>query len=129
MLLLIISCLSSCRKSCSMGNMISGTYNGTLVRWLGKEGPVANVKITFTGDAFNGNSDSLNYPSICSGTFNTVSTDSIHFINQCDFLANFDWTLILNGSYKLIQTGDSLYFRRVIGDIIYEEDIYSLRKQ
>ena len=113
-----------------MRHMISGTFTGTFVRWLGKEGPVADVKITFSGNEFNGSSDSLNYPSICSGTFNTTSNpDSIHFVNQCDFPANFDWSLILNGSYKLIQTGDSLYIRRVIGDIIYEEDIYSLRKQ
>jgi hypothetical protein len=55
--------------------------------------------------------------------------DSIRFTNQCDFPANFDWTLILQDSYKLIQTGDSLYMRRTIGDLVYEEDVYSLRKQ
>jgi hypothetical protein len=109
--------------------MISGTYTGTFVRWLGKEGASANVKITFTGMAFIGNSDSLNYPSICNGSFQTFGSDSIRFINQCDFPANFDWTLILNGSYKLIQDGDSMYIRRVIGDLVYEEDVYSLVRQ
>ncbi|HET7002811.1 MAG TPA: hypothetical protein VFI33_15910, partial [Puia sp.] len=112
LLLLVISgLLQSCRKGCSMGmgHRIQGTYTGTFVRWQGKDGPVSNVKITFSENAFNGSSDSLNYPSICSGSFNTTSNpDSIHFINQCDFPANFDWTLILTGSYKLIQTGDSL---------------------
>jgi hypothetical protein len=131
-LLLIISSMSSCRKNCSMGMglVIQGTYTGTFVCWVGIEGSAANVKITFSGDIFNGNSDSLNYPPICSGTFTTTSnSDSIHFANQCDFPANFDWTLVLNGSYKLIQINDSLYFHRVIGDFIYEEDVYSLRKQ
>jgi hypothetical protein len=109
--------------------MISGTYTGTFVRRLGKEGASASVKITFTGMTFNGNSDSLNYPSICNGSFQTFGSDSIRFINQCDFPANFDWTLILNGSYKLIQDGDSMYIRRVIGDLVYEEDVYSLVRQ
>jgi len=132
-LLLIASSLPSCRKGCSnmgMGPKIQGTYTGTFIRWHGKNGLASNVTITFSKDAFNGTSDSVNYPSICSGSFTTTSNpDSVHFINQCDFPANFDWTLILSGPYKLIRTGDSLYIRRVIGDIVYEEDIYSLRKQ
>jgi hypothetical protein len=131
-LLLIAGSLPSCRKGCSMGMgpKIQGTYTGTFIRWQGKDGPASNVKITFSGNAFNGSSDSLNHPSICSGTFTTSrSPDSVHFINQCDFPANFDWTLILTGSYKLIQAGDSIYIRRVIGDFMYEEDVYSLRKQ
>jgi hypothetical protein len=132
-LLLIASSLPSCRKGCSnmtMGPKIQGTYTGTFARWQEKDTPSSNVKITFSGNEFNGSSDSLNYPSICSGTFTvTASPDSVHFVNQCDFPANFDWTLILTGPYKLIQTGDSLYIRRVIGDFMYEEDVYSLRKQ
>lgn len=131
-LLVIAGSLPSCRKGCSMGmgHMIQGTYAGTFVRWQGKDGAISNVKITFSGNAFNGSSDSVNYPSICSGSFTTTNNpDSVHFINQCDFPANFDWTLILTGPYKLIQTGDSLYIRRVIGDLVYEEDVYSLRKQ
>lgn len=137
-LLVIAGSLSSCRKFVGMGGhcgpgmgpKIEGTYIGTFVRWQGKEGPMANVKITFSKDAFNGTSDSLNYPSICSGTFAVSDMpDSIHFINQCDFPANFDWTLVLTGAYKLIQSGDSLYIRRLIGDFVYEEDVYSLRKQ
>ena len=131
-LFVIASSLPSCRKGCSMGmgHKIQGTYTGTFVRWQEKQGAASNVKITFSETAFNGNSDSLNYPSVCSGTFTTTyDPDSIHFINQCDFPANSDWTLILTGSYKLIETGDSLYFRRIIGDFAYEEDVYSLRKQ
>jgi hypothetical protein len=133
LLLVISSALPSCRKGCGMmgmGTKIQGTYAGTFIRWQGKDGLKSNVKITFSENAFNGSSDSLNYPSICSGSFTTTSNpDSVHFINQCDFPANFDWTLVLTGPYKLIRTGDSLYIRRVIGDIVYEEDIYSLRKQ
>jgi len=132
LLLIVGGSLQSCRKSCSMGmgHKIQGTYTGTFIRWQGKDGLKSNVKITFSENAFNGSSDSLNYPSICSGSFSkTNNPDSIHFINQCDFPANFDWTLILTGSYKLIQIGDSLYMRRVIGDFMYEEDVYSLRKQ
>ena len=45
------------------------------------------------------------------------------------FPVNFDWTLILVAPYMLIETGDSLYIRRVIGDFVYEEDVYSLRGQ
>jgi hypothetical protein len=135
---MVFSSLASCRKNGSgfmhcgpgMGPKIQGTYTGTFVRWLEKSGPAANVTITFSDDKFNGSSDSLNYPSICSGTFTTSDMpDSVHFINQCDFPANIDQSLILTGAYKLIQTGDSLYIRRIIGDFAYEEDVYSLRKQ
>ena len=131
-LLLIAGSLPSCRKGCSMGMgpKLQGTYTGTFVRWIEKQGAPSNVTITFSANHFNGNGDSLDYPSICSGTFTTsISPDSVQFTNQCDFPANFDWTLILNGSYKLIQMGDSLYIRRIIGDFAYQEDIYSLRKQ
>lgn len=132
LLIVIGSLLSSCRRGCDMwmGPKIQGTYTGTFVRWQEKVGVASNVKITFSGNAFDGSSDSLNYPSICNGSFTTTSNpDSVQFTNQCDFPANFDRTLILTGAYKLIQTGDSLYIRRVIGDFAYEEDIYSLRKQ
>src|SRR3982750_3579013 len=119
LLLLIAGSLPSCRKGCSMGMgpKLQGTYTGTFVRWQEKQGAPSNVKIAFSANHFNGTGDSLNYPSICSGTFTTSgSPDSVQFTNQCDFPANFDWTLILNGSYRLIQTGNSLYIRRVIGD-------------
>jgi len=129
-LLLLIVCLASCKKNCGIEHMIQGNYTGTFVRWQGKDGPVSHVKLTLSGSAFNGSSDSVYYPAICSGTFNTSSNpDSIHFVNTCAFPADFDWTFILNGSYKLVQTGDSLYIRRVIGDFVYEEDVYSLRRQ
>src|SRR5579864_8200909 len=110
LLLVISSSLSSCRRGCEMwmGAKIQGTYTGTFVRWVGKDGAVSNVKITFSGDAFNGSSDSSNYPAICNGSFTTSGDpDSVHFVNNCAFPANFDWTLILNGAYKLVQTGDS----------------------
>jgi hypothetical protein len=135
-ILVIEGTLISCRKGgCGpgMGPNVQGTYVGTFVRNQVKAVPVlsvGNVKITFSGNEFNGSSDSLNYPFICNGTFTvTDMPDSIHFVNKCVFPANFDWTMILNGSYKLVQTGDSLYIRRTIGDFIYEEDVYSLRKQ
>jgi hypothetical protein len=132
-ILIIPGVLISCRKGgCGpgMGPNVQGTYTGTFKRWVGKEGSESQVKITFSGKEFNGSSDSSNYPAICNGTFTvTDMPDSIRFVNQCVFPANFDWTLILNGSYKLVQTGDSLYIRRTIGDFIYEEDVYSLRKQ
>ncbi len=129
-LLLLVIFVTSCRKTCGLEHMIQGTYTGTFVRWQGKDGAVSHVKLTLSGSGFNGSSDSVYYPAICNGTFYISSNpDSIHFVNQCAFPADFDWTFILNGSYKLVQTGDSLYIRRVIGDIVYEEDVYSLRKQ
>jgi len=132
-ILVIAGPLFSCRKGgCGPGMepVVQGTYAGTFIRWVGKEGSVTKVKITFSGNGFNGSGDSSNYPAICNGTFTvTDMPDSIHFVNQCDFPANFDWTMILNGSYKLVKTSDSLYIRRIIGDFVYEEDVYSLRKQ
>ena len=132
----IAGSLISCRKGgCGpgMGPTVQGTYIGTFVRLRETMPPVltqSHVKISFTKNEFSGSSDSSNYPAICNGTFTvTDMPDSIHFVNQCVFPADFDWTYILTGSYKMVQTSDSLYIRRIIGDFAYEEDVYSLRKQ
>ncbi len=112
------------------GTKDSGNIYGNFCSLGGKRWRHFQCKITFSGDAFNGSSDSSNYPAICNGSFTTSGDpDSVHFVNSCVFPANFDWTLILTGSYKLIQTGDSIYIRRIIGDFAYEEDVYSLLKQ
>jgi hypothetical protein len=131
MLLFVVSWLVSCRKECHhTHNTLSGSYAGTFKRWMDKDLLTTNIQITFSGNLFIGSSDSVNHPSICNGAFEIIgNSDSINFVNSCVFPASFDPSYILNGSYKFIQKGDSIYFRRLYGDLFYGEDVYNLRKQ
>ena len=129
---ILIASLNSCNKTGNVNTALSGTYTGNFQSFTGILGGTKYpVQITFTGNNFNGDSSSFDYQSICKGTYlHTNSSDSIQFVNGCIFPAIFIFrTFILDGSYKMIRKGDSLYFRRTIGDLVYEEEVYSLRKQ
>ncbi len=122
------SWLGSCTRTSETLNTLPGTYTGTFNYYLDKDQGTAQVKITFTESWFDGKSDSTGYPAICTGTYNTWS-DSIRFINSCDFPANTPHSLMLDGKFAYVQKGDSLFIRRVIGDIVYEEDVFRLRRE
>lgn len=127
----LISCMWACKKSGSPEIKLSWTYSGTFKRYVGISAPAAAVQITFSGNTFTGESDSLHYPDICHGNYEIIQNnqDSISFKNLCFFPANFPWSLVLSGQYKMVQKGDSLYISRLFGDFVYEEDVYSLRRQ
>ncbi len=125
---LAILLLTNCKKSTEPEHFLTGTYTGSFIRHIEETGDTAHVQLSFTGNKFNGTSDSSRYPMLCAGTY-TLPADSIDFINACDLQPGSDLSLLLQGSYKLVQILDSLYIRRIMGDFAYEEDVYSLRKQ
>lgn len=78
-----------------------GLYSGTFTRTgPGLPGTEASVSLTIDKGTFNGESNMVQYPAICHGTF-TRSGDSIFFVNECVWTANFDWTLVLSEGYKI----------------------------
>jgi hypothetical protein len=125
-ILLIVVSVVSCSKS-NNAPALSGTYSGTFTRNLGDSSFTSNVTFVFLSNIFSG-STTGNFPIICPGTFLTTP-DSIEFNNSCVLPANVDEAFILTGNYKLAVSGDSVAFSRLMGDFIYEEDIYSLKKQ
>jgi hypothetical protein len=113
----------SCSKNDDDKNMTlpEGMYIGTFHR-TGMD--TAIVSLTFEGNRYSGQSDQTKYPSICHGSYE-VYDKNIHFTDSCTWIANFDWTLILNGTYSITRDNNELRFSRTNGNIT---DDYILRK-
>jgi hypothetical protein len=128
-LFIIVSCLTlcivSCRKSKTPSSFPHGTYKGTFLRTAGDL--VAPVTLSFSSGNWSGESAWSTYPALCHGKYKALGTDSINFENRCVWTANFDWTLILHGNYKLVQQGDSLIISKEYNG--HYMDIYNLKKQ
>ena len=127
LVMILVELLSCSDKKISKRTIIQdGTYMGQFVR----SSPLAryaaaNVTLKIAGDRFSGKSDKPNYPAICEGTFK-VSRNSIEFLDECSWTANFDWTYILKGTFDLNFNDGKLEMTRTIGD---NTDHYSLKAQ
>lgn len=109
------------------GVLTEGTYVGVFTRMdpVAKYQP-ANVTITITGDRFEGSSSIRNYPAICEGTFATDGR-SVDFENECFFTADFDWTFILSGTFRVSQERNTITLVKSYGGGRY--DTYTLTRQ
>ena len=117
----------SCKKNNESAVDLTGTWAGVFEHIYDTLGP-KSVTLTFSADSFRGESEMSGYPYICHGNYQ-VEKDSILFHNLC-FSPTFPaWKYELDGKYKMIVQGDSLWIHRLIGDFVYEEEVYSLRKQ
>lgn len=135
LLLVLAIAVAACRKSSNNPTISAAVYKGTFQRKLAdSSGTITPVAITFSGNnyersAVEGAEVVYRYPVICNGTFQISGTDSIQFNNGCFFTADFDWTLILSGRYK-VQTyneGQSLVITRRYNNLY--EDVYKLTRQ
>ncbi|TVP50846.1 MAG: hypothetical protein EA341_06615 [Mongoliibacter sp.] len=89
---------------------------GTFQRISGDEaGPVAEVTILLRSGKWEGNSSRSKYPALCKGSY-LVSENTISFENECMWTADFDWTLILNGTYTILQTKTHMIWEKKTGD-------------
>jgi len=85
-----------------------GIYSGTFQRQLAfGGGEIANVSITFSENTWTGQSDIAKYPALCHGTF-SLDKSKIIFTNECAWTAEFDWSLILGGTYDFTLNGKQL---------------------
>jgi hypothetical protein len=81
-----------------VNHQLSGRYIGTFSR-SGMD--TVTVTILFSQNGrFEGSSNREKYPAICGGNFSYDET-SINFTDSCTWTADFDWTLILDGSYNI----------------------------
>lgn len=102
------------------------TYKGQFVRSnpYAKYAP-SNVTLTFTADRFSGESDMIKYPAICNGTYKIIGQE-IEFANDCAWTAEFDWSYILKGKFKLKVDSTQLEMTKYSNG---QTDYYKLRLQ
>lgn len=119
---------SSCKKT---GNenaspVKDGTYKGTFQRLTANGGLIVNVSLNFKNGNWSGQGETSKYPALCHGRYQ-VEGDNINFINYCIWTAEFDWTLILEGDYKLSSIGNQLEISRDYNGAFL--DVYKLTRQ
>lgn len=106
-------------------SFLQGQFTGTFERTVaGSSQGAATVSLLLEGNSFSGGGGPNRYPVICNGTF-TISGSSISFENACFFTADFDWSLILGGTWQASQQGGELILRRSSDTIV---DTYRLRR-
>lgn len=105
-----------------------GTYTGTFRRFSATDTQVAQVSLVINGNSWTGSSSIDRYPALCSGTFTHDTINYlIDFQNDCMWTADFDWTLILKGTFNIgLQDGAIIFRKEYNGNIL---DLYTLNKQ
>ena len=117
--MIILVCLSAlgCDEEV---NALEGTYAGVYYRTdpNGNRGLISNVTFTFDENSFTGASDISRYPAICEGTF-FASGKSVTFVNGCIWTADFDWSLITSGEYKVFRNADKIFLIKKLEGFSY----------
>lgn len=108
--LLTIALFSTLWLSCQKNDdndspdKLTGTYSGTFNRTGFADS--SKVKISLGDNQFTGQSSIAKYPAICRGSYD-LSDQTISFVDSCAWTADFDWTLILNGTYNISFVDDN----------------------
>lgn len=102
---------ASCKKKFMTLDSVQGSYQGTFTAVSGGQPIKSDAKIVF---------DKQNYASLKgrgNGTFSfgdNGGNPTINFSDKNIWTADFDWNLILNGSFEYKTKGDSLILTRVL---------------
>ncbi|NLD50984.1 MAG: hypothetical protein GX660_27895 [Clostridiaceae bacterium] len=133
--LLFVYCLTGllgCDKEENNSSRLQdGTYVGTFLRELvWSPNDTAKITMTFSSGNWSGSSNKIKYPALCNGTYSIIG-DTIIFENLCAWTAEFDWTLILSGKYKLTIEGNTIEFERDCRSATSDTyvDKYKLKRQ
>ena len=108
--------LTACDKSDDPSLMLNGRYMGTFSR-TGMD--TASVSLLFNDNNFSGQSDRINYPAICRGSFD-LNDNLIRFNDSCAWTANFDWSLILSGQYNISSNNGTVRIWKTNGTVTDE---------
>ncbi|WP_268034061.1 hypothetical protein [Algoriphagus sp. PAP.12] len=101
----------TCGNEDEYPTFMEGAYSGIFIR----NGESSEVELKFENGKFEGNSEITKFPAICNGTYQ-VSGNKIEFTNSCAWTAEFDWSLILSGSWGLQKTNTQLTLTHSNGD-------------
>jgi hypothetical protein len=129
--LAFILCIGGCSTIQESYTFADGTYKGSFKREITRQPTdTSTVILRFSGNTWSGSSSKPYYPALCKGTYSIVG-DTIIFMNECAWTANFDGTLILGGKYKIRIQSDSIEiskdFRSATSD--KQVDRYRLKRQ
>ncbi len=103
-----------------------GTYQGVFYRVRDNvKGESSNVTLNFSNGHYTGTSSITKYPALCEGTF-APAEEQVNFTNTCMWTAEFDWTLILDGTFKITHTDTELILSKEIDP--QNGDYYVLKK-
>jgi hypothetical protein len=108
----MISLLACNKDEQNYTKLQDGIYAGSFQRetvWSAND--TAKITMTFSSGTWSGSSNKVKYPALCKGTY-TIIDDTIIFKNECAWTAEFDWSLILSGKYKLKTEGNTVEFER-----------------
>lgn len=108
----------SCNETSEPAILIAvqnGTYTGTFQRFSGEHaGKISMVEMNFDNGRWEGTSSIPKYPALCAGEY-TLENGEITFTNECFWTAEFDWSLILSGTFKLKKTSTEMTFEKTMG--------------
>jgi hypothetical protein len=121
--------MGSCSKTLLQPNSVEGTYKGQFelkntdsAQAMPGSGAVT---VNFTATDYKASANSNYIPAGGAGTY-SVRKDSIDFKDDSMHTANFDWNLLLNGTYRYTVKGDSIMLSKELGTQIY---LYKLKKE
>ena len=113
--LLIVSLFLGCSDPIEVENSadIQGEFMGTFER----NGIVSNVTLNILNGNFLGETEDENQqsPRICNGTY-AITTNNLVFTNNCFWIADFDWSLILNNTWHYNLRNNTLTLIKENGD-------------
>ncbi len=127
--LLLINCEKG-EDSNEFDVVLNGVYTGTFQRELSwANNKTSNITLTFYFNTWSGSSDMTKYPALCKGTY-SIKGDSITFMNECAWTAEFDWSLILSGKYKIESHADRIEFYRGYSSMVGTfKDLYKISRK
>jgi hypothetical protein len=109
-LLALVLMFAACEKdknndTAAPENNLYGRFGGTFYRTGSPDS--AEVSILFkTDNTFEGSGNASRYPAICGGSFQ--QDGSVLTVNDtCTWTADFDWTLIFDGTYNINFTSEN----------------------
>ena len=119
-----------CSKDILQSTNIDGSYQGVFE--LTNTNPVVDfvpltgeVTVTFEGLNYS-STGNANYVPASSGGKYFIKKDVMTFTDTMMHTANFDWNMLLNGSYAYSITGDNITLTRTVG---YNKYTYRLKRQ
>jgi hypothetical protein len=110
MIFLVVIGISGCENDNSPIILENGTYEGTFTLGYADGQTFSNpVTISFDGNNYSSSAGPNRYPAGGNGTFE-LSGDLVEFSDVNIWTADFDWGLILSGTYAITETNTYIEF-------------------
>lgn len=102
-------CILSCGNSDdNFSTTLEGEYEGTFTVEYQNDQTFSNpVEVSFSGGEFSSSTGANRFPAGGNGAYN-VENNTIQFTDENIWTADFDWNLILNGTYNYTINGNTL---------------------